>query len=261
VRENRKSSVRQCHAIKKPVEDPIVIESLIDARKARRKIIELVTKQQLEDSYCAEKLKQVGLDGKRKLLELLAAWLVSFEPDKQFSDTDRGVFAAIGTQVNLGSWLSLQQHEAALNQKMTEARHVEEALRQVYDRVAPKGVLSIWLNDGAEKAKAERLREEYKAAKKSRKRIEQESSVAREDIRKAIGSFLRDAINPKSLDLLSKEASIKGELASLIQKLEENAGSVWGPHAQKQQSLLGEIANETTRLSDVFSSANARVGK
>jgi hypothetical protein len=114
-----------------------VIENLLDARNARRNIIELLKKQQLEDSYCAEKLKQAGLDGKKRLLELLAGWLVSFEPDKQLCDSDRDVLAAIGTSVSLDNWLSLQQSEDTLNQKMTGARHVEEELYKVYDSSCP----------------------------------------------------------------------------------------------------------------------------
>jgi hypothetical protein len=108
-----------------------VIENLIDARKSRRKIIELLTKQQLDDSCCAERLKQVGLDGKRRLLELLAAWLVSFEPDKQFSDPDRGVLAAIKTQVGLEDWLSLQPREATLNQKNASMQFRRRTLQSI----------------------------------------------------------------------------------------------------------------------------------
>ena len=78
-----------------------MIENLIDARKSRRKIIELLRKQQLDDSYCSERLKQVALGGKRRLLGLLAAWPVSFELDKEFSESDRGMFAAIKTELSL----------------------------------------------------------------------------------------------------------------------------------------------------------------
>jgi hypothetical protein len=48
----------------------------------------------------------------------------------------------------------------------------------------------------------------------------------RDDMRKTIRRFLRDAINPKALELLVKGASIKGELTILIQKLEEDGRSV-----------------------------------
>jgi hypothetical protein len=88
--------------------------------------------QQLEDSCCAEKLGQVGLSGKRKLLEFLAKWLVSFEPDKPSSDVDREIFAAI-TQVVLEDWLSLQRREGRINQKKIEACRVEEELYKVTD--------------------------------------------------------------------------------------------------------------------------------
>lgn len=235
---------------------PTVIENLFDARKGRRKIIELLTKQQLEDSYCAERLKQVGLDGKRRLLEMLAAWLVSFEPDKELTDPDRRVLAAIQTQLSPEGWISLQHSEAALNLKKTEARHHEEELYKVYDRVAPKGTLSIWLMKGGEKSNAERLQEEYRAAKASRESIERDLGVVRADIRKAIGRFLRDVVNHESLELLAKESSIKRELSKLFQELEEGGISVWAAHAQNQMLLVRKLENETARLSHVYSAVN-----
>jgi hypothetical protein len=240
------------------VEGPIVIENLIDARKSRRKIIALLTKQQLDDSCCAERLKQVGLDGKRRLLELLAAWLVSFEPDKQCSDSDGRVLAEIKTQGGLEGWLSLQRREAALSQKKAEACNVEEGLYKVYDRVAPNGVLSIVFMSGAEKAKAERVQEEYRSAKAARESIERDLLAVREDIQKAIGRFLRDAANPESLELLAKESSIKQELSNVIQQAGENGISIWEPHAQEQLSLLCELEKETEKLSHVYSTANAK---
>jgi hypothetical protein len=189
-------------ASKRTVEDSTVIENLIDARNSRRKIVELLTKQQLNDSCCAERLKHVALHGKRKLLELLAAWLVSFEPGKEFSDLDERSFAAIGTKVSLGDWLSLQRREAAVNQRKLNARQVEDERYTAYKRVAPHGILSVWFRNGAEKAKAESLQEEYRTALASRESIDHELSVAREDIRKIIAQFLHDAVNPKSIEHL-----------------------------------------------------------
>ena len=124
-------------------------ENFIDARKSRRRIIEVLKKQQLEDSCCAEKLSQVGLRGKRTILELLAEWMVSFESDKRSRDVDRETFAAI-TQVGLEDWLSMQRREATQNQQKIKASRVEEELYKVYDRVAPNGVLSIMFTKGAE---------------------------------------------------------------------------------------------------------------
>jgi hypothetical protein len=233
-----------------------VIENLIDARKSRRKIIELLTKQQLDDSYCSEKLKQVALDGRRRLLGLLAAWLVSFEPDREFSETDRGVFAAIKTELSLERWISLQRRETELNQKTMGARSVEDELYKVYHRVAPTAVISIWLLKGAEKEKAEHLQEDYRSAHAVRESIEREMVVVRADIQKAIGSFLRDAVRPESLVLLSKEGGVSRELSGLLAELGKNGLSVWGPHAQKQLSSLSEIQNESAGLSHVYKTAN-----
>jgi len=235
-----------------------VIETLIDARKSRRKIIELLTKQQLEDSCCAEKLKEVALNGKRNLLGLLGAWLISFEPDKEHNATDRDIFAAIGTDVSLEGWLTLQRRELALNVKEMEARQVEDGLYKVYDRVAPIGVVSIWFSNGAEKAKAERVRQEYSAAKDIRESIDRDLCAVREEIRKTIARFLRNAITPQSLEILAKKSRVSGELASLIQQVEENGLSVWGSHAQRQISSLSELEKETARLLCVYSTTNAK---
>jgi hypothetical protein len=240
------------------VEVSTVIENLIDARKSRRRIVELLTKQQIEDSCCAEKLKQVALEGKRGLLELLGAWLVSFEPDKEVSGFEEGVFAAINIRVSLKDWLSLQHREAELNKKQMEACSVEGELYKVYDRVAPNGVLSIWLRKGAEKAKAERLQVEYRSAKASRELIDVDLLVVRKEIRKTIGLFLSDAVKPEPLEILAKQSRIKDELASLIRKLEENGMSVWGAHAQEQLSSLSELEKETAKLSQVYSTANPK---
>jgi hypothetical protein len=233
---------------------PIVIENLIDARKSRRKIIELLTKQQLDDSCCAERLKQVGLDGKRRLLKLLASWLVSFEPDKLFSDLDRGVHVAIKT--DLEDWLSLQRREAMLTQKKTDACNLEEELYKVYDRVAPKGTLSILFMSGAEKAKAERVQEEYRSAKTIRESAERDLLVVREEIQKAIGRFLHDAASPESLDLLVKESSVSRDLSNLVRESGEAGKSVWEPHAQAQMALLRELDKESESLAHVYSVAN-----
>jgi hypothetical protein len=245
---------------KSAVEDCTMIENLIDARNSRRKIIELLTKQQLDDSCCAERLKHVALHGKRKLLGLLAAWLVSFEPGKEFSDPDERIFAAIGTAVSLGDWLSLQRCETALNQRKLNARQVEDERYTVYKRVAPHGTISVWFSNGAEKAKAERLQEEYRTALASRESIERELSVAREDIRKMIARFLRDAVDPKSIEHLLKESGVKAELASLIQELEENGISIWGGHAQKQRASLCELEKESASLSHLYSTPSAETG-
>jgi hypothetical protein len=51
----------------------------------------------------------------------------------------------------------------------------------------------------AEKAKAERVQEEYRSAKAIRESIERDLFVVRKDIQKAIGRFLRDAASPESL--------------------------------------------------------------
>ena len=67
----------------------IMINNFVAARKCRRNIIDLLKKQQLEDSCCAEKLTQLGLDAKRRLLEKLAAWLVSFQPGQEPNAQDR----------------------------------------------------------------------------------------------------------------------------------------------------------------------------
>jgi len=237
-----------------------VIENLIDARNSRRKIIELLTKQQLDDSCCAESLKHVALHGKRKLLELLAMWLVSFEPGKEFSDPDERIFAEIGTEVSLGDWLSLQRRETALNQRTLNARQVEDERYEVYKRVAPHGILSVWFSNGAEKVKAERLQEEYRTALASRESIEHELSEVREDIRKMIAHFLRDAVNPKSMERLAKESGVKAELTSLIRELEENGISIWETHAQKQRASLCELENESASLSHLYSTPSAKAG-
>lgn len=234
-----------------------MIENFIDARKSRRRIIEVLKKQQLEDSCCAEKLSQVGLCGKRKILELLAEWLVSFEPDKRSSDVDRETFAAI-TQVGLEDWLSLQLRETTINQKRIEACHVEEELYKVYDRVAPNGVLSIVFTKGAEKMKAERVRDEYRSAKTARESIEGDLKTVREDIQKAIGRFLRDASRPESMELLARESGIKQELSNLVREAEESGISVWSPHAQKQLALLRELENETQGLSQFYSTSDPK---
>lgn len=240
------------------MEELTVIENLIDARHSRRKIIELLTKQQLDDSCCAERLKQVALDGKRRLLELLARWLVSFEPKREISDFEENVFAATKTQVSLKDWISLQHREAELNQKTMAARSVEDELHKVYGRVAPNGVFSIWLSKGAERAKAEHLQEEYKSAKASRESIDLDLFVVRREIRETIGRFLRDAINPAPLEVLAKQSTIKSELASLIHKLEESGISVWGAHAQAQLSSLSELEKEAAKLSHVYSATDAK---
>jgi hypothetical protein len=243
-------------AANRTVEDSIAMDNLIDARKGRRKIIELLTTQQLDDSCCAERLKQVALDGKRRLLELLAGWLVSIELDKKCSVSDRGLFAAITTQVSVEGWLSLQECEAALNKKKTEACRSEEELYKVYDRVAPHGGISIVLIKGAEKVKAKKLQKEYRLAKACRESIERDLIMVREDIRKTIGRFLRNAITTQSLELLAKESSVKENLSSLIQEIEETGIAIWGAHAQKQLSSLRELQNESARLSQVYSTTN-----
>lgn len=232
-------------------------ENFIDARKSRRRIIEVLKKQQLEDSCCAEQLCQVGLRGKRKILELLAEWMVSFEPDKPSRDVDRETFAAI-TQVGLEDWLSMQRREATQNQKKIEACRVEEELYKVYDRVAPNGVLSIVFTKGAEKIKAERVREEYRLAKTSREKIECDLKTVLEDMQKAIGRFLRDASRPESMELLARESGIKQELSNLVRDAEENGISVWGPHAQKQLALLRQLEDETQGLSQFYSTSDAK---
>jgi hypothetical protein len=234
-----------------------VIETLIDARKSRRKIIELLTKQQLEDSCCAEKLKEVALSGKRKLLELIGTWLISFEPDKEYNDTDRDIFAAIGTDVSLEGWLSLQRREVALNVKEMEARQVEDGLYKVYERVAPIGFISVWLSNGAEKAKAERVRQDYRGAKDIRESIGRDVFAVREEIRKAIARFLRNAITPQSVEILANKSRVSGELASLIQQVEENGLSVWASHAQRQILSLSELEQEAARLLCVYSTTKA----
>jgi hypothetical protein len=233
-----------------------VIDTLIDARKSRRKIIELLTKQQLDDSYCSERLKQVALDGKRRLLGLLAAWLVSFEPDGEFSESDRSTFSAIKTELSLEGWMSLQRREAELNEKTVAARSVEDELYKVYHRVAPTGFISMWLLRGAEKAKAEHLQEDYRSAHAGRESIEREMVVVRADIQKAIGSFLRHAATPESLVLLAKESGMNKELSGLLQELEKNGLSVWGTHAQEQLLSLCEVQNESARLSQVYKTTN-----
>jgi hypothetical protein len=237
-----------------------VIENLIDARNSRRKIIELLTKQQLDDSCCAEKLKQVALDGKRRLLELLAEWLVSFEPGKECSDSERGIFATIKTDLSLDGWLSLQRRETQISQRKLNARHVEDERYTVYKRVAPYGIISVWFSNGAEKAKAELLQEEYRTALATRESIEHELSLVSEEIRKMIAHFLRDAVNPKSIERLARESGVKAALTSLIRELEENGISIWETHAQKQRASLGELENESASLSYLYSSPSAKVG-
>ncbi|MCU1306733.1 MAG: hypothetical protein JWN45_1428 [Acidobacteriaceae bacterium] len=217
-------------------------ENLIDARKSRRKIIEFLTKQQLDDSCCAEKLTQVGLRGKRRILELLAAWLVSFEPGTRLSDSDRRVL--MNTQLDIEGWLQLQQREAALDESKDRARYAEGELYKIYGRVAPNGTLSILLMSGAEKDKAERAQEEYRSAKANRESIERDLLVVRQDIQKTIGRFLREAASPESLQRLVKESSVKEDLFRLIQDAGQNGMSVWEPHAQGQMSLLREIEKE-----------------
>ena len=186
---------------------------------------------------------------------------MSFEPNREISDFEEGVFAAIQTQGCLKDWISLQHREADLNQKTMAARSVEDELYKVYDRVAPNGVFSIWLSKGAEKAKGEHLQKDYRSAKAVRESIEHEMVVVRADIQKAIGRFLRDAVNPESLNLLAKESGIKRDLSSLLQELEKNGISVWGPHAQKQLSSICELQNESARLSQVYSTAAAKPGQ
>jgi hypothetical protein len=226
-----------------------MIESLIDARKSRRKIIELLTKQQLDDSCCAEKLKQVGLNGKRKILELLAAWLTSLQPGARLSDTDQEALASIKASLNVDNWLSLQHRETELDQKKKEAGVLEEELYKVYDRVAPNGFISILLLSGAEKAKAERLQAEYRSFKSSRELVERDLASVRKEIQETIGRFLGDAASPESLGVLARESSIKRQLSGLLKEAAEDAISVWRPHAEMQLTLLCELEKEGEKLS------------
>ena len=235
-----------------------MIETLIDARKSRKRIISLLTKQQHDDSRCAERLKQVGLDGRRRLLELLATWLISFEPENRMSDADRAAFGEISPWITLEYWSSLQSREAALIKRKTEASTIEEGLYKVYDCVAPNGFLSILFMSSSDKAAAERTQQEYKSAKAIRESIENELSVVREDIQKSIGRFLRDATKPESLELLAKGSSIKKGISDLIQEAGNTGISIWEPHAREQLSSISKIATETENLSSVYSSTREK---
>lgn len=238
----------------------MVIDNLTEARKSRRLIIELLRKQQAEDSYCAEKLKQVGLEANRRLLELLAHWLVSFEPGKEPNEYDQSALAA--AQLSLGDWLSAQHREALLNDGLTEARRREEGAYKLYDKVAPYGFASIFLMKGAEKTNAERFQQEHRSAKASREEIEQQLAEVREGIRKTIGSFLRTAIEPECLlKLLKTESSIKDELSKLFRQFGDKGGALWEPHSVNQLLSLRELQNETAGLLDFYSTHAAKPEK
>ena len=102
------------------------------------------------------------------------------------------------------------------------------------------------------------MRQEYSAAKDIRESIDRDLFAVREDIRKAIARFLRNAITPHSLEILANKSRVSGELASLIQQVEENGLSVWASHAQSQISSLSELEKETARLLCVYSATNAK---
>lgn len=237
----------------------MVIDNLAEARRSRRKIIDLLRKQQSEDAYCAEKLKQLGLEAKRKLLQLLARWLVSFEPDKEPNEYDQSALAK--TKLSLEEWVSAQRTEALLTQELTEAKRREEAAHELYDKVAPFGFASkLFMND-AEKAKAERFQQEYRSAKASREEIDQKLARAREYIRRIIGRFLRSALEPESLKLLVTESSIKEELKKLFDESDRKVTEVWRPHSEQQKSSLSVLGSETESLSSFYLKGDVREGR
>src|SRR2546422_2284679 len=147
-----------------------MIDNFVEARKCRRNIIDLLKKQQLDDSCCAEKLTQLGLDAKRRLLEKLAAWLVSFQPGQEPNAQDRN--ALCQAQLSVGDWLSAQREEAMLVETLKAARDREDQAYRLYDKVAPLGSIQIFLMNDADKAKAKAFQESYKGAKASREGIE-----------------------------------------------------------------------------------------
>lgn len=231
------------------------IQNLLEARTSRRRIVDQLKKQQIEDSYCADKLTQLVLDSKKKLLTLLAEWLTTFGANKQLVDGDRNVLANITSQQSMENWLAAQSHETDLIEQSIQAKEAEEKAHKIYKRAVPHGRLSIPLKNEGEKVKAKRLQREYELAKKARVSIEDKLCTVRKDIRKMIGRFLRDFLNSESLIVLARESSIKEELKALSTEVEHKAIELWRPLSSDQLSSLRELERETMNLSNFHSKA------
>ena len=231
------------------------IENFIEARTSRRRIINQLKEQQIDDSCCFEKLTQHGLDTKKKLLTLLAEWLTTFGANKQLVDNDWNVLARIAGQRSIEDWLAAQSREADLIERSRKAKEVEEEAYKIYDQAAPCGFVSIYFKEEGEKEKAKRLQKEYELAKAAREKVDVDLHGVRTDIGKMIGCFLRDFLKPESLDVLTKESSIKQELKDLFRQCGEKAKEVWGPYSAKQFSSLCELEREIRNLTDFYSSA------
>jgi len=227
-----------------------MIDNFVDARKSRRKIIELLKKQQIEDSCCADKITQLGLDAKRRLLESLATWLASFEPGREPNEEDRNALSQ--AQLSLNDWFAFQRKEAQLKENLSAAKIREDEAYKLYDSVARFGSLQISFMNDADKAKAKKFQEDHRTAKATREQIEKRLNDAREGIRAMIASFLSNAINRDSLEILATRSSVRRELSTMLEGFEDRGRAVWDQHAKQQGSSLEELRRECERLSGFY---------
>jgi hypothetical protein len=232
------------------------VESLVDARKRRRNIIEQLQKQQLGDSCCAEKVKHIALDARKRLLKLLAEWLVAFEPGKSLAENDLGAFGKLTLPFSADDWLAVQRQEAELIEDCAKSKEREEEAYRIYHGVARYGIITTIFRGPAEKAKADRLRSEHKLAKERRVSLESALMTKREHIREMIAFFLRGACRNESLGVLAKESHIKDDLLKLINSSQEAAVRVWHPHSDQQLLSLRAIESEVKALSEFYSSGH-----
>lgn len=225
-------------------------DSMTEVRKRRRKIIELLRAQQVEDSCCAEKLTRLGLEAKRRLLWSLATWFVSFEPGGESSAEDRAALAE--AHISLDDWLAVQCKVAELSQRLDLTKARENQAHNLYRSVAPLGRVQVALKNGPQKAKAQKLQEEYWVAKSAREDAERHLNGAQSEIRTTVASFLDSAIRPEFLGILAMRSSLRSEMLTMFQEFDRRAREVWEPHARSQESSLEHAWEECRSLLNFY---------
>lgn len=236
--------------------------AFVQARRSRRKLIQLLQQQQEVDSKAATLLKEQFLTGHRKLLVCIGEMLnklcssLHFDANQGFtcdtSEEDRRLFRALCSDFTLDEWQALRIKETHLGVRRTVTDTALSTAQKAYDEVAPFGFLSRLGSSESEKAEIDKRKALRDSLGSQASSILNEIHLNSVEIRDKADQFLRSATSADSIACLIDDSPIKDQVKEILADTSSKLSSAWKTLAEEQAISLRESQNYLDQLIGIY---------
>lgn len=210
---------------------------------ARARIADIVAADQEAEAQAVTKMRDVALDGYRRILHELGSYLYTFQPSRPPTSGERSIVASIST-ISLEDWIVLQSRAATLDAQLGSARAQEATAKAYYG--SKVGILgggfSRLFSDAEGKAAIDEAREALKASREERAGLERELAAVLAKLKGICTQFLTEASGDMARVCLLP--TIGARISAIQQRVLQETSEIWGQHCR----FVGNELDRITKL-------------